>query len=463
MPTNIQGNRIIEDQFIADFENNRDLILRNDMDTVRDARLNAFEVLKTLSIPTSRHELYKYTNLKSLFENSGRLLHRFETPLLTNPIEEFFRCNITELDTYDIVLIDGYYPHTLPLFQRLDGGAVMGSLLEATELYPEMFEQHYGKYVDISNDFLSAFNATFAKDGVFAHFPANTTITKPIQIVSLINRNENLLFNPIVQSRNLIVVEKNCTIKIVFCDHTMVNERSITNLLSEIYVGENSNVEIYKIQNQHNDAYQLSNLYIHQEANSTVSVNTISLHGGLIRNNLKVTLNGENASTNLYGLYLVDRKQQVDNYTLIDHVAPHCNSTELYKGILDDEAKGTFRGKIMVQKDAQKTNSYQKNDNLLLSDNATMNSMPQLEIYADDVKCSHGATVGYLDNEAMFYLQSRGINSKEARLLLMNAFASEVINKIGIPSLRDRLSYLVQQRLRGELSPCATCVLKCHE
>ena len=462
MLTKDTENRI-EDLFIADFENNSDLIMLNDIDTVRTARLNAFEVLKTLNIPSTKHELYKYTNLKSLFENSGRLVHRFESPELVTPIEEFFRCNITELDTYDMVLIDGYYPRTLPLFQRLDGGAIMGSLMEATELYPEMFDKHYGKYLDISNDFLSAFNATFAKDGVFAHFPPNSNITKPIQIVSLINRSENMLFNSMVQSRNLIVVEKNCTLRIVFCDHTMVNERSITNLLSEIYVGENSHVEIYKIQNQHNDAYQFSNLFIHQEANSTVTVNTISLHGGLIRNNIKVSLRGENATSNLYGLYLVDRKQQVDNYTLIDHVAPHCNSVELYKGILDDEAKGSFRGKIMVQKDAQKTNSYQKNDNLLLTDNATMNSMPQREIYADDVKCSHGATVGYLDSEAMFYLQSRGINDKEARLLLMNAFASEVINKIGIQSLRDRLSYLVQQRLRGELSPCATCVLKCHE
>lgn len=462
MPTKDTENRI-EDLFIADFENNRELIMRNDIDAIRTARLNAFESLKTLKIPTTNHELYKYTNLRTLFESSGRLVHRFETPELVNPIEEFFSCNITELDSYDIVLIDGYYPRTLPLFQRLDGGAVMGSLMEATELYPEIFKNHYGKYLDLSTDFLSAFNATFAKDGVFAHFPPNTTLTKPIQIVSLINRNENILFNSIVQSRNLIVVEKNCKISIVFCDHTLVNERSITNLLTEIYVGENAEVEIYKIQNQHNNAYQLSNLFIHQETNSRVTVNTISLHGGLIRNNIKVSLAGENASTSLYGLYLVDRKQQVDNYTLIDHIAPHCNSMELYKGVLDDESKGTFRGKIMVQKDAQKTNSYQKTDNLLLSDNASMNSMPQLEIYADDVKCSHGATVGYLDSEAMFYLQSRGINDKEARLLLMNAFASEVINQISIPTLRDRLSYLVQQRLRGELSPCATCVLKCHE
>jgi len=240
-------------------------------------------------------------------------------------------------------------------------------------------------------------------------------------------------------------------------------DKSLTNTVTEIVVGKNSNLEIYRVQNQNNSASQISNVHIHQKAGSKLTFNTITLNGGFIRNNITVKLSGKESAANLYGLYLTDRTQYIDNTTLIDHVSPNCESTELFKGILDEEAEGVFRGKIMVRPDAQKTNSFQKNNNLLLTDTATMNSMPQLEIYADDVKCSHGATTGYLDQEEMFYLRSRGISRKEARYLLMNAFASEIINKINIEPLRDRYALLVSQRLRGELSPCASCAMKCFE
>jgi Fe-S cluster assembly protein SufD len=384
-------------------------------------------------------------------------------PVIATPIEEFFKCEIHELDTYDLVLIDGHYPKGIPLFQRLDGGAVVGSLSEAMEVYPDIIDLHFSKYADLKSDGMVALNTAFATDGIFTYFPENTNISKPIQIVTLVNKNENLLFQPIIQYRNLVIVEKNSHLKIVFCDHTMTNERSISNSVTEIYVGENAHVEIIRVQNQHNNAAQISGFHIYQENNSTLTMNTLTLNGGFVRNNVNVQIAGENCTTNLYGLYLVDRQQHVDNNTYINHLKPNSHSEEFYKGILDDQARGVFRGKIEVSKDAQKTASYQKNNNLLLTDEATMSTMPQLEIYADDVKCSHGATVGYLDAEAMFYMMSRGICEKEARLLLMNAFASEIIKKISIESLRDRLSQLVYKRLRGELSPCATCVLKCND
>jgi Fe-S cluster assembly protein SufD len=459
--TEIQGH--LEEVFISDFELNKNTILKSATPFVRQARIDALETMKSVTIPSNKTELYKFTNIRGLLSDSGRLVHNYNIPSIVSPLEEFFRCEIHELDTYDLVLVDGYYPKGIPLFQRLDGGAVVGSLKEAMEVYPEIIDKHYSKYSDAHSDGMIAFNTAFATDGIFTYFPANTGISKPIQIVTLVNKNENLLFQPIIQYRNLIVIEKNSQIKIVFCDHTMSNERSISNSVTEIFVGENANVEVYRVQNQHNKAAQVSDFHIHQESNSNFSMNTLTLNGGFVRNNVNVQVNGENCTTNLYGLYLVDRQQHVDNNTCINHLKPNSRSEELYKGILDDQARGVFRGKIEVSRDAQKTASYQKNNNLLLTDEATMNTMPQLEIYADDVKCSHGATVGYLDAEALFYLRSRGISEKESRLLLMNAFASEIIKKISIESLRDRLSQLVYKRLRGELSPCATCVLKCND
>jgi Fe-S cluster assembly protein SufD len=202
---------------------------------------------------------------------------------------------------------------------------------------------------------------------------------------------------------------------------------------------------------------------LNKKDRSQVSINTITLNGGFVRNNTNIVINGEYAEANIFGTHLTDRTQHVDNNTFIDHRKPNSTSNELFKAILDDDARGVFRGKIMVRKDAQNTNSYQSNNNLLLTDNARMNTMPQLEIYADDVKCSHGATVGYLGADELFYLRSRGICEREARLLLMNAFVGEIIDKIHVPALKERITYLVNKRLRGELSHCATCLLNCRE
>ena len=216
------------------------------------------------------------------------------------------------------------------------------------------------------------------------------------------------------------------------------------------------------MQNQHNNTVQVSNSFVYQERDSRVSTNVITLHGGSIRNNLVVSLDGEGCENNSFGLFLADQEQHVDNFTFVNHMKPNCVSNQLYKGILDDKATGAFNGKIHVWKDAQKTIAYQKNNNILLTDDAKMNSKPQLEIYADDVKCSHGATVGQLDQDALFYLRSRGIDEKESRLLLMYAFAHEVVSKITVPALQERTDDLIDKRLRGELSRCYDCKMKCE-
>jgi len=263
------------------------------------------------------------------------------------------------------------------------------------------------------------------------------------------------------QHRNLIIVEDNADITLIICDHTQSPQKFLTNAVTEVYVGENAHFDIIRVQNEHNNACKITNTFIHQERNSTASSNNITLHGGLIRNSTYHFLNGEGAQSNSYGLFLADKFQHIDNFINVEHIAPNCHSNQLFKGVLDDMATGAFNGRIYVAKDAQGTMAYQKNNNILLTDDAKMDSKPQLEIYANDVKCSHGATVGQLDENSLFYLQSRGIEKREAKLMLMFGFAHEVIQNIRIEPLRERMDNLVMQRLRGELSRCASCMVKC--
>jgi Fe-S cluster assembly protein SufD len=263
------------------------------------------------------------------------------------------------------------------------------------------------------------------------------------------------------QHRNLIIVEKNAEFSIIICDHTLSPQKFLTNAVTEIFVGENSHFDIIRVQNEHNNACKITNTFIHQEKNSVASSNNMTLHGGLVRNSTYHYLGGEGAESYSYGLFLADKWQHVDNFVNVDHAFPHCTSNQLFKGVLDDMSTGAFNGRILVRPDAQGTLAYQRNNNILLTDDAKMDTKPQLEIYADDVKCSHGATIGQLNGDALFYLQSRGINKHEARLMLMFGFAHEVIQNIKIEPLRERMDNLVMQRLKGELSRCASCLVKC--
>ena len=265
-----------------------------------------------------------------------------------------------------------------------------------------------------------------------------------------------------LQTRNLVILEKNSHLRLVQCDDSINHKITFINSVSEIYLGKDSTLDHYKLQNKDEHSTLINSLYFYQEAGSNLSSNAISLNGGIIRNNTVVKLAGENSSCHISGVYLMDRNQHIDNQVLIDHMVPNCQSNEMFKGILDDHASGIFNGHVIVRKDAQKTNAYQSNKNILLTDKATVDAKPFLEIYADDVKCSHGATVGQLDSDAMFYIRSRGISESNARILLMYAFAAEVVNKISIPELRQRIDDMVKKRLRGELSYCDQCVLHCR-
>ena len=296
-----------------------------------------------------------------------------------------------------------------------------------------------------------------ASDGVFVYVPEGVTLNRPIQVVNLV-QSQSDIFN---QHRNLIIAEKNSSFSIIICDHTLSPQKFLTNAVTEVYVGENAHFDIIRVQNEHNNACKITNTFIHQEKNSVTSSNNITLHGGLIRNSTYHILAGEGAESHSYGLFLADKWQHIDNFVSVDHAAPHCTSNQLFKGVLDDMSTGAFNGRILVRPDAQGTLAYQKNNNIILTDDAKMDTKPQLEIYADDVKCSHGATIGQVDNDSLFYLQSRGINKREARLMLMFGFAHEVIQNIKVEPLRERMDNLVMQRLKGELSRCASCMVRC--
>ncbi len=266
-----------------------------------------------------------------------------------------------------------------------------------------------------------------------------------------------------VQHRNLFITGKNSRAEVIICDHTLSGHLFLTNSVTEVGVAENAGFDLVRMQNEHNHAVQITHTWIEQQAHSVARHNTISLHGGKVRNNLNVKLKGEGASCDALGLSLIDKQQHIDNFTVIEHQEPYCTSNQHYKSVLDDVASGAFSGKIHVFKDAQKTQAYQSNNNILLTKDAKMHTKPQLEIYADDVKCSHGATVGQMDQNALFYLQTRGIPKDEARLMLMYAFADEVISGIAHKALKDRIEDLVSKRLRGELARCNNCAVNCYD
>jgi Fe-S cluster assembly protein SufD len=451
----MNGRTEITERYIALYEENIKRISAISSPYINSFRKPAFDRFSELGIPTKKNEAYKYTNLNIFFDHDYKSYFMPEADDFVKAEE--FRCDVTDLDAHGIVLLNGFYPTINETLRQLPSGVWIGSLNAAALKFPEIIKKHYGKYADSGTDGLIHLNTAMASDGVFVYVPEGVSLTKPVQVVNLVQSDEDM-FN---QHRNLIIVEKNSEFSIIICDHTLSPRKFLTNSVTEAFVGENAHFDLIRVQNEHNSAGKMTHTFIHQEKNSVASSNNMTLHGGLIRNSTYHYLGGEGAECNSYGLYLTDKWQHVDNFVNVDHAFPHCTSNQLFKGVLDDMSTGAFNGRIIVRPDAQKTLAYQKNNNILLTDDAKMDTKPQLEIFADDVKCSHGATIGQLDGDALFYLQSRGINKREARLMLMFGFAHEVIQNIKVEALRERMDALVMQRLKGELSRCASCMVKC--
>ena len=419
------------------------------MNAVRD---EAFERFCKQGFPSKKVERYKYTDMQKLFEpDYGLNLNRLNIPV--DPYKAF-RCDVPNLSTSLYFVVNDMFYHDDKQKGHLPEGVVVGSLKDfATSDY-------YNRLAGKANDAATDLNTMLAQDGLYVYVPKNVKVERAIQVINILkspfNSQEASLM---VNRRVLIVLEAGAELKMLFCDHAADDRNFLGTQVIEAFVGENASLDLYCLEETHHKNVRVSNVYIDQQRDSRVNHNVITLHNGITRNRLDLTLSGEGAECQCYGCVIADKQQHVDNNTLIIHKAPHCTSNELYKYVLDDKATGAFAGRVLVEHGAQKTTSQMTNQNLTATREARMYTQPMLEIYADDVKCAHGSTVGQLNDAALFYMRQRGISLQEAKLLLQNAFINEVIDHMQLEPLRDRLHYLVEKRFRGELNKCDGCKL----
>lgn len=442
-----------EQQYIDLFTQYEALICKHSAEVLNTPRARAFADFEQLGFPTRKNEKYKYTDASKYFApDYGLNLSRLEFPV--NPYE-VFKCDVPNMSTsLYFVVNDSFYQKAQPT-ATLPDGVLFGSLKEMAEAHPELIKKYYGKLADTSQDAIAAFNTMFAQDGVCMYVPKGTVIDKPIQLVNILRADTNTMVN----RRILIILEEGAQAKLLICDHAIDEVNFLSTQVIEVFAHDNTVFDLYELEETHNSTIRFNNLYVHQEANSNVLLNGMTLHNGTTRNTTSVTLAGKGAEVNLCGVAIADKNEQVDNHTFIDHQVSDCTSNELFKYVLDDQAVGAFAGRVLVREGAQHTSSQQTNRNICATREARMYTQPQLEIYADDVKCSHGATVGQLDENALFYMRQRGITLKEARLLLMFSFVNEVIDNIRMDALKDRLHLLVEKRFRGELNKCQGCAI----
>ncbi len=362
-------------------------------------------------------------------------------------------CNIPGFEADRMVIENGCCRSP----RRTDSQGVLTlGLREALRDFPQLVLPRFGTAARADNPYLQ-FNNSHYTDGLFIHVPDGVEVAKPLQLQSVVHAGRGLF----LQIHNIVVVGKGSRVTLIHCDDTYDNAPSFSNNVTEIHAAEGAAVEYYKLQNLHNAAGLLNHTYAAIDEGASFRSVAVTLNGGHIRNHTEVALRGPRCDVQAHGLYLIDQDQQADNYIFVDHASPGCRSRELFKGILDDSARGTFNGHVLVREGAVKTEAYQSNKNILLTDKAHVETKPFLEIYNDDVKCSHGSTIGQLDEQALFYIRSRGISERTAKTLLLYAFCDEVLHEIALDPLRERLSDLVKKRLHGEQTLCAECALRC--
>ena len=446
-----------EQQYIELYEQAREMIFSHAPEAMNAVRDEAFEDFRRQGFPSKKVERYKYTDLQKLFApDYGVNLNRLEIPV--DPYQAF-RCDVPNLSTsLYFVVNDAFYNRQQPQ-AHLPEGVIVGSLREN----PHFIGKYYAKLAKTDEDAVTALNTMLAQDGLLVYVPKNVKVDRAIQVINILKATpsnaQRQVPDLMVNRRVLIILEEGAEIKILFCDHAADDRHFLATQVIEAYVGENASLDLYCLEETHYKNVRVSNVYIDQQANSRVNHNVITLHNGVTRNRLDLTFSGPGAECGCYGCVIADKQQHVDNNTLIVHRAPHCTSNELYKYVLDDKAVGAFAGRVLVEHGAQKTTSQMTNQNLTATREARMYTQPMLEIYADDVKCAHGSTVGQLNDAALFYMRQRGISLDEAKLLLQNAFINEVIDHMRLTPLRDRLHHLVEKRFRGELNKCEGCKL----
>ena len=446
-----------EQQYIELYEQAAGMIKSHAPEALNAVRDQAFEDFRKQGFPSRKVERYKYTDIQKLFEpDYGVNINRLQIPV--DPYEAF-RCDVPNLSTSLYFVVNDMFYHDEKPKGHLPEGVIIGSLRDN----PELVAKYYAKLAKTSEDAITALNTMLAQDGMLVYVPKNVKVDRAIQVINILKATpsnaQKVVSDLMVNRRVLIVLEEGAELKMLFCDHAADDRNFLATQVIEAYVGENASLDLYCLEETHAKNVRVSNVYIDQQANSRVNHNVITLHNGITRNKLDLTFSGEGAECQCYGCVIADKQQHVDNNTLISHKVPHCTSNELYKYVLDDKATGAFAGRVLVEHGAQKTSSQMTNQNLTATKEARMYTQPMLEIYADDVKCAHGSTVGQLNDAALFYMRQRGIPLKEAKLLLQNAFINEVIDKMQLEPLRDRLHYLVEKRFRGELNKCEGCKL----
>ena len=416
------------------FENRVDI--NSDIHEIRSKALQNFE---NLGFPTKKLEAWKYTSLNSVLKEDYSIFPNKDVAVELADVKKYF---IHDIDSYKVVLIDGKYSSFLSetTHDTIDV-CLMSSALSKPK-YKAVIENYFNKVAQQDN--LTSLNTAFATEGAYIHIPRNVEVEKPIQIINFTTGSEAATMT---QPRNLIVVDENAHVQIIERHQSLTSNAVLSNVVSEIYAAKNATVDLYKIQNDELNASLVDNTYVDQKSNSIVSVHTFSFGGNITRNNLNFYQNGEHIDSILKGITIIEGKQHVDHHTLVHHIEPNCESHQDYKGIFDERSTGVFNGKVIVNKEAQKTNAYQQNNNVLVSDKATINAKPQLEIFADDVKCSHGCTIGQLDDDALFYMQQRGIPQKEGKALLMFAFANTVLESVKIPEVKSRITKIIANKL----------------
>ena len=440
-----------EQEYIDIFEQNLTLIKEPCAELLNEAREKAAIRFKATGFPGTKEENWLHSNVAKRFATDyGMNLGRVE---VNADRRTLFTCDVPNLNTHQAFIVNDTFRDG-ESGKKFPDGVILASLNRIAEESPSLLEPYYNTLAE-QGDSIALFNTMFAQDGVVLYIPKNTVVKETVQIVTLLQANVEMLSN----RRLLVILEENSQASLLICDHSAMEKQTLSTQVTEIFIGRGAQLDLYELEETAYSNTRLSHLFVRQEADSRFGHSNITLTNGFTRNYISVSLEGKGAEADINGLVIGDKNQHTDNRTIVDHKTGNCNSNELYKYILDEQSTGVFAGKMLIRPDAQQTVSQQTNRNLCLTSNAHMYAQPQLEIYADDVKCSHGSTVGQLDDNALFYMQQRGIPADEARHLLMYAFAGEVIENIKIEALRDRLHMLVEKRLRGELNHCRTCAL----
>ncbi len=441
-----------EQQYIDLFSQCEAMICRHSSRVMNAPRAEAFARFECQGFPSRKAERYRYTDVGSLFQpDYGLNLKRID--ISVNPYD-VFKCDVPNMSTsLYFVVNDTFCPSARS--PQLPEGVLLGSLSRLSEEHPGLVKKYYDRLASASGDGVTALNTALAQDGVLLYVPKGVVVERPLQLVNILRSDVSLMVN----RRVLVVLEDGAQARLLACDHAMDAVGFLATQVTEVFVGRNAVLDLYELEETHTGSVRVSNLFVRQESGSNVLLNGMTLTGGTTCNTVCATLAGENAEISLCGMAIADKNQHVDTHTFIDHAVPRCTSNQLFKYVLGDSSTGAFSGRVLVRPGAQHTNSRQTNRNLCTTSEARMYTRPQLEIYADDVKCGHGATVGRLDDAALFYMRQRGIPLHEARLLLMLAFVNEVIDTIRLDALRDRLHLLVEKRFRGELNRCRRCAV----